>query len=138
MQMKQLLITIAAVVLVGCGKPIISIHTAARQGNIKAVAAHLDYGTSVNEKNLNNKNNTPLHAAIAENKLDIIKLLIQRGANVNLKNDDEKTPLDFVMILRGIESTALELSENYRMPLIYEILRKHGTKTAAELKAASN
>jgi len=101
--MKQLLITIVVVVLVGCGKPSISIHTAARQGNIKAVAAHLDYGTSVNEKNLNNKNNTPLHAAIAENKLDIIKLLIQRGANVNLKNDDENTPLDFVMILRGIK-----------------------------------
>ena len=134
--MKQLLITtIAAVVLVGCGKPSISIHTAARQGNIKAVAAHLDYGTSVNEENLNNKNNTPLHAAIAENKLEIIKLLIQRGANVNLKNDDENTPLDFVMIIRGIESTALELSENYRMPLIYETLRKHGGKTSAELKA---
>jgi len=136
--MKNMLITIAALVLVGCGKPSISIHTAARQGNIKAVAAHLDYGTSVNEKNLNNKNNTPLHAAIAENKLDIIKLLIQRGANVNLKNDEENTPLDFVMIIRGIESTSLKLSENYRMPLIYEILRKHGAKTAEELKAAGN
>ena len=61
--------------------------------------------------------------------------MIQRGANVNLKNDDENTPLDFVMIIRGIESTALELSENYRMPLIYETLRKHGGKTSAELKA---
>ena len=54
---------------------------------------------------------------------------------MNLKNDDENTPLDFVMIIRGIESTALELSENYRMPLIYETFRKHGGKTAEELKA---
>ena len=54
---------------------------------------------------------------------------------MNLKNDDENTPLDFVMIIRGIESTVLELSENYRMPLIYETLRKHGAKTAEELKA---
>jgi len=64
--------------------------------------------------------------------------LIQRGANVNLKNNDENTPLDFVMIIRGIESTALEISENYRMPLIYQTLRKHGAKTGAELRAAGN
>ena len=38
--MKHLLITIAAVVLVGCG-PSVDIHQAAKDGNIKAVKQHL-------------------------------------------------------------------------------------------------
>ena len=60
--MKHLLLTtIAAVVLVGCGEsqqpepptakaPDISIHEAAREGNIEAVKQHLDAGTDVNVK----------------------------------------------------------------------------------------
>ena len=45
--MKQLLITIAAVVLVGCGPsvPDISIHEAAVLRNIEAVNQHLAAGT---------------------------------------------------------------------------------------------
>ena len=42
--MKQLLITIAAVVLVGCGASV-DIHQAAKEGNIDAVKQHLDAGT---------------------------------------------------------------------------------------------
>jgi len=60
--MKQLLITIAAVVLVGCGEsqqstpapepqtakaPDISIHRAADEGNLEAVKQHLAAGTDV-------------------------------------------------------------------------------------------
>ena len=45
--MKQLLLTtIAAVLLVGCG-PNISIHEAARDGNIKAVKQHIAAETDV-------------------------------------------------------------------------------------------
>ena len=67
--MKQLLITIAAVVLVGCGEseqstpapeskpeattakvPDISIHDAAKDGNIKAGKQHLTAGADVDRK----------------------------------------------------------------------------------------
>jgi len=47
--MKQLLITIAGVVLVGCG-PSLDIHQAAKDGNIEAVKQHLAAGTDVNAK----------------------------------------------------------------------------------------
>jgi len=51
--MKQLLITIAAMVLVGWGEsnPPVSIHEAAQEGNIEAVKQHLTAGADVNAKN---------------------------------------------------------------------------------------
>jgi len=49
--MKQILITtIAAVLLVGCGRSV-DIHEAAKTGNIKAVKQHLAGGVDVNVKN---------------------------------------------------------------------------------------
>ena len=60
--MKHLLLTaIAAVVLVGCGKPNISI-------NIKAVKQHLDAGTDVNAMA---KNGAPLHEAVVNGHTEI-------------------------------------------------------------------
>ena len=59
--MKQLLITIAAVVLVGCG-PSISIHKAAEEGNIEVVEQHLAAGVDVNAKDQNDV--TPLHRVV--------------------------------------------------------------------------
>tara|TARA_B100001540_G_scaffold211275_1_gene186213 strand:+ start:661 stop:846 length:186 start_codon:yes stop_codon:yes gene_type:complete len=50
--MKHLLITtIAAVVLVGCGSkaPDISIHEAAKKGNIEVIKHHLAGGTDMEE-----------------------------------------------------------------------------------------
>ena len=55
--MKQLIITIAAVVLVGCGESsknyweVTGILKAAKDGNIEAVKQHLAAGTDVNAKN---------------------------------------------------------------------------------------
>ena len=61
--MKQLLITIAAVVMVGCGAkaPEISIHEAVGTGNIEAVKQHLAASTDVNA--LDEDGDTPLHIA---------------------------------------------------------------------------
>ena len=68
--MKHLLpTTIAAVLLVGCGKP--SIHEAARTGNIEAVKQHIAAGADVNAKDA--AGNTPLDLSIS--KLEIADLL---------------------------------------------------------------
>ena len=144
--MKQLLITIAALVLVGCGeskksvpaketKPVepvaeastpepptvkaldSSILAAAQEGNIEAVKQHLAAGADVNAKD--KRDVTPLNGAAANGDKEIAELLIAKGADVNAKNDNRRTPLDLAK----------------RHPETAKLLRKHGGKTFEELKA---
>ena len=93
--MKHLLLTtIAAVLLVGCGPPEppdVSIHDAAKKGNIEAVKQHLAAGTDVDAKT--EQGLTPLHVAAIEGHKEILKLLIAKGAEVNAKDKRGRTPL---------------------------------------------
>ena len=146
--MKYLITTIAAVVLVGCGKTqksdtkienqlvktvtkssqsklntskvlscCNSIHEAAANGKIDAVKAHLNAGADVNERDSDGL--TPLHLV---EKKEIAELLIAKGAELNpIDNFFEYTPLDFM------EGEVGQVTINF--------LRKHGGKTAEELKA---
>ena len=126
--MKHILITtIAAVLVVGCGEsqppkpptakaPDIDIHEAAMYGNIEAVKKHLAAGTDVNA---NDGGWTPLRAAASNGHKEVIELLIANGADVNAKDNAGTTTLDWA---------------KYK-PEIANLLRKHGGKTSAELKA---
>ena len=128
--------------------PDISIHAAARQGKIEAIKQHLTDGVGVNAKsemgrttlhsaareghtevielllanganvNVRISMGTPLHEAVTGGHKDIAELLIANGADVNVKDDDGTTPLD----MADDKETA-------------DLLRKHGGKTAEELKA---
>ena len=159
--MKHLLLTtIAAVVLVGCGPsaPDISIHNAATDGNIEAVKQHLAAGTDVNAKDQyghtplytatvfghqeivelliengadvdvrDSLGRTPMHKAAANGHKEIVELLIAEGADVNAKRDGGDTPLDTAYFTNRLLNGSLNE--------IIVLLRKHGGKTAEELKA---
>ena len=144
--MKQLLITtIAAVLVVGCGEsqqsapapevkpvepvaeaatpepptgkaPDISIHDAAREGNIEAVKQHLIDGVDVNAKDKYER--TPLHGVTTK---EIAELLIAKGADANAAMKNGRTALDMTK----------------RHPEIADLLRKHGGKTKKELEAGN-
>jgi hypothetical protein len=114
--MKHLLLTtITAVLMAGCGEsqqsspvletkpeppvrvPVISIHEAAKRGNIQEVKQHIPAGTDVilNEKSFRVMN--PLHYASGAGHREIVELLIAGGANVNTKTSFgffAETPLD--------------------------------------------
>ena len=81
--MKQLLITIAAVVLVGCGNPENALIEAAIKGNIETVKQYLDAGGDVNAKD---EVATPLYWAAQAGRKEIVELLIEKGADVNLRS----------------------------------------------------
>ena len=94
--MKHLLLTtIAAVILVGCGKAEIdrTLIAAIAGGDIEAVKQHLAAGADVNVKN--KVGGTPLHFAALEGRKEIVELLIAKGGDVNVKDDGGRTPLDY-------------------------------------------
>jgi ankyrin repeat protein len=93
--MKQLIITIAAVVLVGCG-PSVDIHQACEDGNIEAVKQYLAAGWDVDAQN--SEGQTPLHVALIHKNFhptirQIVELLIKAGADVNAMDNISATPL---------------------------------------------
>ena len=124
-----------------------TIHGAAYGGDIEVVKEFLAAGTDVNAKtmhggtplrdaktkeiaelliakgadvNVKDKRGfTPLHYAARGGRNEIAELLISKGADVNAKNDEGKTALD----------------EAKYKPETADLLRKHGAKTAEELKA---
>lgn len=68
------------------------LHYAARQGSIAATVALLDEGANINEVT-QSEQSTPLVLAIANGHLDLAKVLVDRGADVNKANVMGVTPL---------------------------------------------
>ncbi len=67
---------------------------------------------------------TPLHGVAFTGQNEIAELLITKGADVNAKDDDGETPVDWAI--------------KFNHPKTADLLRKHGGKTGEELKAAGN
>jgi len=162
--LTQILTTIAAVVLVGCGTtqqvtvqaPDISIHDAAMQGNLEAVKQHIAAGTDVNAKSRNGS--IPLHYAAGYGQKEVTELLIDKGADVNAKGKYGGTPLHEAALNGQKENIEILIVEGADVNAIFQsgllegwtplnmvdgegeketaaLLRKHGGKTGEELKA---
>lgn len=90
---------------------------AADKGHKEIVRLLLENGAKVNVTCMNS---TPLHQAVATKDLDIVKMLVEYGANINaLTKDDEKTPLDYAML--------------GNVPHIASYLKQHGALYSVEL-----
>jgi ankyrin repeat protein len=128
-----------------------SIHVAAK-GDIEAVKQHLAAGVDVNAKS--DDGGTPLLYAAAYGHKKIVELLIAAGADVNVKNENGKTTLHFavlngrkvigeLLIAKGADvnakdedgKTPLDATYVFNKTETADLLRKHGGKTAEELKA---
>ena len=155
--MKSLLVSIvAAVLVVGCAPqpPDISIHDAAYRDIIEAVKQHMAAGTDVNEKDEDGW--TPLNYAAFSGCKEVAELLIAKGADVNamvlyggiddafgnkIPYDDGgfqltpitpySTPLDLAQTIDKRDAPEIKADKKATANLI----RKHGGKTAEELKA---
>jgi len=140
--------------------PDISIHEAAEKGKIEMVKQHLAAGADVNAKDgiggtplyiaafygsqrtrdlLRQHGGktgdfdgwTPLNYAAFVGHKEIAELLIAAGADVNAKDDDGKTPLDWAEKVRHADRPKTKAVKKETANL----LRKHGGKTGEELKA---
>jgi cytohesin len=90
----------------------LSIHMAARKGDLEAVKRHLADGINVNAKDPHRRllgellQSTPMHIAARIGHKEILELLIAKGGDVNAKEKDGDTPLhgaalrkDFAVLL---------------------------------------
>lgn len=57
------------------------------KGNLEMVKQLIDFGEDVNEKSLGK---TPAMYAARYNKVEVLKLLVQKGADLSVKSDVEK------------------------------------------------
>ena len=64
----------------------------------------------------------------------MIRLLIKYGANIDAKNKDGITLLDSAIQMAKSASAVIRVSTEPRQQVV-NLLRKHGAKTAEELKA---
>ncbi len=116
---------------------------AAMFGEIEPAKQAIADGADVNAKG--ERGLTPLHFAVVaaldsgDNK--VIELLIANGADVNAKDDRGLTPLDSVKRLSEAAAITKKLraiqGKTDDIP-VADLLRKHGGKTAEELKASGN
>jgi len=134
--MKQLLITIAAVVLVGCvpkqlqkskaipiqqvepptaKAPDISIYDAVQRGNIEAVKQHIAVGTDINAKSNTKSQYTHLFVAAFKGHREIAELLIANGADVHAKDMRGATSLLIATMFGRTEVVELLISKGADM-----------------------
>ena len=146
--MKHILITIAAVVLVGCSakemflpaqssrpnaapllqrqitnkelKAIGDLHLAVEKGDLSKVRQCLESGTNI-ECVRGKASFRVLHRAAEAGNKSMVRFLIQKKANVNAMAMQGWTPLDLAQKKEQFE--------------VVQLLRENGAKTAEELKA---
>ncbi len=132
--------------------PEISLMDAAEKGYSDAVKQHIAAGTFPNERNENGL--TPLHVAVGKDHVEIVRLLVKSTADVNAKNDWGSTPLHYaltkeiaeLLITAGADvnakdedgDTPVDWADRRNQTATADLLRKHGGKTSAELKAEGN
>ncbi|MEO8025942.1 MAG: ankyrin repeat domain-containing protein [Bryobacteraceae bacterium] len=94
----------------------------AQLGQVNVVRLLLDAGEDPNRYNPPNQHahSTPLHQAIAAGHIDVVRMLVERGARLDIKDT----------IFKG---SPLGWAEHCNKPAIADYLRSQGAKTSAEL-----
>ena len=103
----------------GLGSHACLLHYPAANGNLEIVQFLLERLSStsqanntvkklVNQQNVNG--NTPLHWAALNGHIEIVKALVKAGANIHLRAQDGRTPLDIANFLIEEQSTNIKLA----------------------------
>ncbi|RZF80555.1 ankyrin repeat domain-containing protein [Pseudoalteromonas sp. CO325X] len=92
----------------------------------KYIVHFLEHGASI-DKHSHIDGLTPLHAAILLNEADLVKLIIDQGADLNqVELNSELTPLDF---LKKIESTNTAIDRSQVSKVLHEAMEKRNSKS---------
>lgn len=72
--------------------PAVDIHTAVITNNVEAVKQHIETGTNINEKDPFG-GSSPLISASLFDKPEMVRILLNAGADINFQNNDGSTAL---------------------------------------------
>jgi ankyrin repeat protein len=112
------------------------LHIVSSSGNDpKAILMLLNAGANIKEKDING--NTPLHDAAKPGNYDIMKILIEQGADINALNESHQTPLDLLIARKNQlkratnrwpydRNRSVEFNMKWRYERGFELLREHG------------
>ncbi|CAG9324763.1 unnamed protein product [Blepharisma stoltei] len=89
-----------------------SLHLASSYGFLEASEILISIGNKTNIDALTSMNRTPLHLAALHGHLGVAQLLVQKGANINAKDDDNSTPLHYAAIHGDIAIVSWLLKAN--------------------------
>ena len=122
MKMKHLLLTtIAAVLMVGCAGVSKTELLKDEEGNLIILPVEPVPEAATPEPPTAKVPDISIHIAAMQGNLEAVKQHIAAGADVNAKDVNGYTPLDWAIFNKDTETA--------------DLLRKHGGKTGAELKA---
>ena len=111
-----------------------ALHLAAFFGRLEMVELLLARDAKLDLKSKNSLNNTPLNAAVAANRLEIARCLLEKGADANAHQHGGITPLheaaaagnaEMVRLLLAHRADANAISEDNRTPLGMALEKGH-------------
>jgi ankyrin repeat protein len=125
------LLVLVSTVLTGC----MSIHTAARQGKLKEVRRQLAWGVNVNERHFFTRDTLLIEAA-DNGHLDVVKLLIENGADVNLKGEAWYGPLHAAAAKGHIEVVKILLENGADINIFHQNKPLHNAAMNGHIEVA--
>jgi ankyrin repeat protein len=125
------LLVLVSTVLTGC----MSIHTAAREGNLKEVRRQLAWGVNVNERHFFTRDTLLIEAA-ANGHVDVVKLLIENGADVNLKGEAWYGPLHAAAARGHIEVVKILLENGADVNIFHQNKPLHNAAMNGHIEVA--
>ena len=122
--------------------------SAARRGDVTALTRHIGQGEDGRINRADGMGAAPLNWAAGFGRIEAVEFLLKRGADVNVRNRQGRTPLDdaeqqldddAARFLSGMFRMELKADEvNAAKPKIAEILRAHGGKRSSDLKTETH
>jgi len=125
------LLILTSMFLTGCT----SIHTAAREGNLKEVRRQLEWGVNANKRHFFTRDTLLIEAA-ANGHMDVVNLLIENGADVNLKGEAWYGPLHAAAAKGHIEVVKILLENGADVNIFHQNKPLHDAAMNGHIEVA--